>query len=290
VHTYKIYGLKVFSDFKLKGLEKIDCKKGSEKNTDVEILNEVSGRLYTQKSSKKIKGYFPNLLEFVICDGSKVYIDSTSGADEDEIATAILGDIMAILLRQRGLYVLHACCLSINGRAFSLVGDSGAGKSTTAYFLARNAWNLLSDDITAIDMKPDGLHVIPGPPRVKLKPEVGTQFVNDFESKKKVHQRSEKRYVYLERSNEPSVLNKIYILKRGKKTCIEDIKPRGALVSILKNTRGSRVLTDNKHASNSLKGSETLCSKADVKVLKTNRNIEGNKKIDKIIKKDMSLK
>ncbi|WP_259075475.1 hypothetical protein [Salinibacter ruber] len=220
VHTYKIYGLKVFSDFKFKGIERLGRKKESKKNADIEILNEDSGRLHTQKRSEKIKGYFPNLLEFVIYDGSKVYIDSTSGADEDEIATAILGDIMAILLRQRGLYVLHACCLSINGRAFSLVGDSGAGKSTTAYFLARNAWNLLSDDITAIDMKPGGLHVIPGPPRVKLKPEVGTQFVNDFEGKKKVHQRSEKRYVYLERSNEPSVLNKIYVLKRGKKRAL----------------------------------------------------------------------
>lgn len=288
MHAYKIYGLKILSDYELRGLKKVPLKRKSKAWHDIKVASKSIDDLVAKESSKKVKGYFPGLLEFLICNGSEVYIDSDSEVDEDEIATAILGDIMAILLRQRGLHVLHACCISINGRAFSLVGDSGAGKSTTAYFLAKNGWDLLSDDITAIDIKPDGLHVIPGPPRVKLKPEVGSRFVENYENKKQVHQRSTKRYVYLKRSNEDSTLKKLYILKEGKKTRIEDIKPRDSIVSVLKNIRGSRILTDKKNTLRSLKNTEKLCSKLDVKYLSINRKIEEISYAKKIIKKDMS--
>ena len=52
---------------------------------------------------------------------------------------------------QRGRLVLHGNALHKNGRTIACLGPSGAGKSTLAYFLIKNGWNLISDDLLAIN-------------------------------------------------------------------------------------------------------------------------------------------
>lgn len=52
-----------------------------------------------------------------------------------------------IRLRQRGRYLVHAAgVVDPTGRAWLLSGDSGNGKSTLAYALARAGWTVLGDD------------------------------------------------------------------------------------------------------------------------------------------------
>ena len=69
------------------------------------------------------------------------------------------------LLRQ-GYFTLHGSCIVVNGRAVSIVGSSGTGKSTLAAILAQRGATLVSDGMTPIH--PETLLIAPGPPRTKL--------------------------------------------------------------------------------------------------------------------------
>jgi hypothetical protein len=60
----------------------------------------------------------------------------------DDILIIVLGP----LLRRRGFYSLHAFAASREGLAVLLVGDIGAGKTTTGLSLLEAGWKLISND------------------------------------------------------------------------------------------------------------------------------------------------
>jgi len=66
-----------------------------------------------------------------------------------------------------GLYFLHAAALAKDGEATLLVGDSGAGKSTTAYALAAAGMDYLSDELAPVDVAAG--RVLPYPRAICLK-------------------------------------------------------------------------------------------------------------------------
>ena len=49
-----------------------------------------------------------------------------------------------------GAVALHAAAAAVNGRSLLLIGESGAGKSTTSAALGLAGWDVLSDDISIL--------------------------------------------------------------------------------------------------------------------------------------------
>ena len=86
----------------------------------------------------------------------------------DDAATYLLGPVLAFILRLRGTVCLHASCVALGSRAVALVGQAGAGKSTTAAAFARRGIPVLSDDAAAVDDRGANLVVQPGNPRLRL--------------------------------------------------------------------------------------------------------------------------
>ena len=76
---------------------------------------------------------------------------STYGVFEDMIIVAL-----APLLRRRGLFTLHAFAAALAGRAVLLVGDIGAGKTTTGINLLCHGSKLLSNDSPLLRAGPEG--------------------------------------------------------------------------------------------------------------------------------------
>jgi hypothetical protein len=68
------------------------------------------------------------------------------------------------------LTVVHAACVSFDGRAILLCGSSGAGKSTLAYACARRGFTYLSDDATSFLRRGAGRTVIGKPMGMRLRP------------------------------------------------------------------------------------------------------------------------
>ncbi len=97
----------------------------------------------------------------------------------DDVITILLGSVLGCLLRLRGATPLHGCVVAIGEKSIVILGDKGAGKSTTAAALASRGHSILSDDIAVLSDSPKVSSsayrtqywlVQPGYPRLRLWP------------------------------------------------------------------------------------------------------------------------
>lgn len=78
------------------------------------------------------------------------------------VPAAVIGVGMGLLLHRRGLLCLHGAALHIHGRTIALLGESGAGKSTTSAALITRGAIPLSDDLVVLRPQDGGFVVEPG--------------------------------------------------------------------------------------------------------------------------------
>lgn len=78
-------------------------------------------------------------------------------------------EALGMILMQRGMYLLHASAIEVNGKALVFMAAPGTGKSTTSMAFVKSGCPLLSDDLTAITFDEDGQPwVQPGYPQLKI--------------------------------------------------------------------------------------------------------------------------
>lgn len=81
------------------------------------------------------------------CDGSLVHEAGSAG----EVARALLGETQRCLAEgNRSGLLLHAACVSKEGRGVILPGQSGAGKTTLAAWLSTHGFEYLSDELVFV--------------------------------------------------------------------------------------------------------------------------------------------
>lgn len=86
----------------------------------------------------------------------------------------VLGVALRALLHQRGLLVLHASVVAVDGQAVAFMGEHGIGKSTIAAACLEDGLRIVADDIAAIDLSGPVPLIHPGAPQLKLYPIVAT--------------------------------------------------------------------------------------------------------------------
>ena len=89
----------------------------------------------------------------------------------EDLATCFVGPVCGFALRRRGITVLHASAVTIEGKAVVLCGPSGAGKSTTTAALALRGIPVICEDMAALRETGGGFEVETGYPRVCLWPD-----------------------------------------------------------------------------------------------------------------------
>ena len=108
---------------------------------------------------------------FLVEGGRRVTLQRSRAAEDEMLAFYFLDSVLAAVLRQRGLLVLHAGAAANPGAASAVAisGESGAGKSTTLAALLREGCQFLADDVTAVRL---GAHrqidILPGVPQMHL--------------------------------------------------------------------------------------------------------------------------
>jgi hypothetical protein len=85
-----------------------------------------------------------------------------------DIPAVVQGAGFAMALHLRGAFILHASVVAVAGRAILVIGDSGAGKSSTAAALVRGGCPLVSDDMAVLDVVGEGMAVRRGPLRMRV--------------------------------------------------------------------------------------------------------------------------
>ncbi|MEM8980599.1 MAG: hypothetical protein AAGD04_14015 [Pseudomonadota bacterium] len=109
----------------------------------------------------------PGVLSMLVENGKSITYAPEKGVPEDEIRLFLLGSGLGALLMQRGFLVVHGNAVVPKGRydALLCVGESGAGKSTTAIAMLQRGHQILADDVAPIDAHG---FVHPGMARAKL--------------------------------------------------------------------------------------------------------------------------
>lgn len=115
--------------------------------------------------------YFDGMQFWMDRHGTKLWASWPTESSAEEAATYILGPVLGLLLRFRGITCLHASAVAIGSSAISFVGAEGAGKSTTAAAFARAGFAAVSDDVVALVERDGDFFVSPSYPHLCLWPE-----------------------------------------------------------------------------------------------------------------------
>src|SRR5579863_7665772 len=105
---------------------------------------------------------------YQITNGREIVVDPLPNVDPDAVRMVLLGRMMAYLLRQRGWLPLHASGVAVDGCAVLFLGESGAGKSTTAAAFHARGHQVITDDVAPVRISGDRCVALPVRPRLRL--------------------------------------------------------------------------------------------------------------------------
>ena len=158
---YRIGGLTVASDVEMPGLHPAPAGEA----VDVSIRRgpvpeQLDGATASGPTWAIAEARFllrlPGVARFLLTGGEAIAYQLEADSDADDLTAFLTGSVFGILLHQRGLAVLHASGVKVNGRAVLFLGPSGAGKSTLATALVKQGYPLVTDDFCVVDADAGG--------------------------------------------------------------------------------------------------------------------------------------
>ena len=190
---HSVFGLLLRSNLHVPGLEEIGVSAGpadvnlrlrvsplvgGEIPSGPEILTYVSS--YTNDSGEPALriwriaedflrlDYFDGMQFWLDRNGSRIWAVWPDTLFVEDAATYLLGPVLGLVLRLRGITCLHASAVAFGNSVAAFVGSEGAGKSTTAAALARHGHSVVSDDIVALAERDGAFFVLPAYPYLCL--------------------------------------------------------------------------------------------------------------------------
>lgn len=126
-------------------------------------------------------------LSFTTKDGSFMKADVRAGRawgrlSEDLLAVSryIFSDLLLAplmeMLKHRGLYGLHAACLTKGGRGYLFPGGAGSGKTTIGLSLVKQGFQYLADDKVLLQKDGDGIAALAFTRRFNINPDIGRHY------------------------------------------------------------------------------------------------------------------
>jgi hypothetical protein len=186
--------------------------------------------------------------------GREVWADWPEDYTLEDACTYLFGPVMGFVLRLRGTVCLHASAVGVDDRAIALVGQPGAGKSTTAAAFACCGFPVLSDDVVALADKGSQFLVQPGYPRINLWPDSVCRLFGSENALARITPTWDKRYLPLGQSGHHFASNSlplgvVYLLdgrdKRLTSPIIEEVSGEEAFMALVANTYVNYLLDQN---------------------------------------------
>lgn len=238
---YRAFGLSIVSDVELSELD--ECEPGAVPDVDIvrrSIAWPGDRRTPTdfRFSDNELLLHWDTVGTFRVVGDGTIEVSPNDLFDPRLFSFPILGPIMALLLHRRGLLVMHASAVVLDGACAIFLGDKGAGKSTTAGALIERGHSLVSDDVVAIDLTdPARPMVLPAFPQLKLTfASASAIALPDARVGESLHPAIEKRQHRL-RSNyvdQAAPLGAIYALERSDSAAVVSLNPAEGLPVLLK--------------------------------------------------------
>lgn len=194
------------------------------------------------------------LFEFLIsADGRKIACRSLDGTPREIFQTYLLGQVLSFALLGRGIEPLHSTAVVVDGKAVGFVGDCGYGKSSLGAAFLQAGHRLLTDDLLVVKEEGQGFMAYPGPPRIKLFPDVAKSLLGERITGTPMNNLTPKLVIPLGGDpkwlwQQPAPLRAIYVLppprERGgtDRVTIRRLSVRRAFVELLKSSFNAMVV------------------------------------------------
>ena len=214
-------------------------------------------RIWKAEGSRYLRlAYFDGTQFWLDREGTEVWATWPSNLAIEDTATYLLGPVLGILLRLRGVTCLHASAVAFGEKAVAFVGSEGAGKSTTAAALARQGHAILSDDVVTLAERDGSFFIHPAYPYLCLWPESVESLYGSPEALPRFSANYEKRCLSLGKqelrfAERALPLAAIYILgeRRGDPApLIEELSPQRAFLALVVNTFATNTLDSGMRA------------------------------------------
>jgi hypothetical protein len=141
-------------------------------STEKNEHGEPGFRIWSDPSAGRLRMEYADGIRFWLeRRGTAIWCTWPENLTIADAAVYLLGPVLGLLLRLRGVTCLHASAVALADRAVAFAGVEGAGKSTTAGALARRGHAIVSDDIVAVDERGGAFYVLPAHPYLGLWPE-----------------------------------------------------------------------------------------------------------------------
>ena len=220
--------------------------------------------------------------EFLISSNGRLILGrSLREHAREPIHTYLLGQALSFALIKQGFEPLHATVVSIDGGAVAFLGESGYGKSSLGAAFVQACHQILTDDLLVLSERDGRFTAHPGPPRIKLYPEVAGIVLPSHLGGTPIG-RTTKLVIPLDEhqvSASAVPLQAVYVLgppgpREGarKNVTIRRLSKRQACFALLQNPFNTAV-TDSKRLSGQFAFATTLAASVPVKCIRYPRTL-----------------
>jgi hypothetical protein len=289
--TYRAFGLTIGSQIELDTLVRVPEPPGGP-DVVVEALRRVepTPQPGPDDPGPWMRGRFPEGFVFEVRP-SRIKMWVPDSYDDDLVRTYLLGYIIGVCMRLRGMLVLHAACVARGEVAVAFVGRSGWGKSTLAAHFVRRGYDLLADDLTGVVVPREGAPVVyPGLAHIRLYPDSGEVLLTGYEGLPRLNAYSEKRVGYAPPlAEEPRQLVRLYALEEtfGEATEAVPLTPAEAFPHLAAHTRAMHefdALTLKRH----LQQCGQVLHSVPVALLRRRRSLEALDDVVSLVESDLA--
>ncbi len=188
------------------------------------------------------------LFEFMVSsDGKNIACRSCAGASQEAFHTYLLGQVLSFSLIKHGIEPLHSTVVVVDGQAVSFLGDCGYGKSSLGAVFLQSGFKLLTDDLLVLQKGKGQFLAYPGPPRIKLFPEIARILLGEQIGGTPMNNDTDKLVIPLDRNahlaqREPVPLKSMYILAPpperpdDQRVEIRQLSPSQSVIELVSNT------------------------------------------------------
>jgi hypothetical protein len=192
MHRYRLYGLRIASDWRLEGLAQSRSTAGPDVRVrrvaphrahdaaDASLAPIVSPDArqdaYLRVLRRADGGFvfrFDNGARFdVSSDGAHIVSSWPESITFQDVSPYLLGPVLGFVVRLRGTLCLHASAVLVDGAAVAFLAPGGAGKSSLCAYFAQRGNGVLTDDVLALRFgRERSFRVLSGPARIRLWPD-----------------------------------------------------------------------------------------------------------------------